>query len=123
MQVPRGRCPDTRTLRPVSQQVNPPIVGGYTYAPKPMCLNNLPERRDVGKPTWGRLHCPKADMERGADGFAVPTERPLQRVATEQGAIDLPVGPDMAHGYLPNSATLSLWSDTRATGFSDRYYM
>ncbi len=79
-------------------------------------------RPELGKPKWGRSRVPRSCRTRGPDGFAERDERPLERVATEQGSIDLPRGPSTSGGFLPTPLQLAQWVDTRATILSDRYY-
>ena len=57
------------------------------------------------------------------NGIASLDTRPMQRIATEQGVIELPYETNDV-GYMPSAMLLNSLpeADTRLTGISDRYY-
>ena len=117
-----GNCPKRSTLRTPAE----PFLLSYFQPQNRPCLDNLPRRRDTGKPTWGSGGVPTVDTQSARDnvvGLASVDTRALETVLTEQGPVRLPYGMDADLSYMPSSRTLnSIWNDSRLMGISDRYF-
>ena len=131
-QIKRGACDPLvkefgRNFRPDMQK---PDTGYYTVVerPNPGCVENA-RRLDVGKPSWGRGAFALVDTMRDPSSLnilAMLDPRPRALYKTEQGPIELPVGPidEGPATFTPTSRELFTlpYTDTRRTGFSDRYF-
>ena len=107
--------------------LRPPQIGAFTVPPHPRCHDTSERRRrDIGFPAFKDAApvVTHAEVLDNRIGSASLDARPMQTVATEQGPISLGYGPIASVGFMPTVQDLRdvPFSDTRATGISDRYY-
>lgn len=121
-----GQCVPYST-RP---NLSAPDIGHYTVMDPFICkrsdwTSDDKRRRDVtGSYGRGTPRVTTTEPKHNFAGLASTDERPVQRIETENGPIELPEGPIGDCTWMPTTAVLDCVPQTgsRFTAISDRYY-